>query len=344
MAPLPFDAVPGPRGPDMLRAMRTIQRDAVEFLGDCAGRYGPVVAFPIPRVPVVLVADADDVQRVLQTNHQGYGKRTVQYAALSLVTGEGLLTSDGVAWRSMRRLLQPAFHRDLLGGVLAGVDAAARTLADEWSPLSQSSVVDVDAAMMRTAMRVVGTTLFGADLGGEAVRLVAEVAIALEVVVSRAQLPVQPPAWLPTPGNRRLQRSLASLDAAVDRLVRARRERPAGDDVLSLLLRAQAEGLATARQVRNEVVTLIVAGHETVATTLTWTWYLLSRSPNAAARVAAEGAGLPGRPLTLDDVESLRYTRAVVDESLRLHPPAWLISRRSLAADELGGYRIPEGT
>ena len=344
VAPLPFDAVPGPRGPDMLRAMRTIQRDAVEFLGDCAGRYGPVVAFPIPRVPVVLVADADDVQRVLQTNHQGYGKRTVQYAALSLVTGEGLLTSDGEAWRSMRRLLQPAFHRDLLGGVLAGVDAAAQTLADEWSPLSQSSVVDVDAAMMRTAMRVVGTTLFGADLGGEAVRLVAEVAIALEVVVSRAQLPVQPPAWLPTPGNRRLQRSLASLDAAVDRLVRARRERPAGDDVLSLLLRAQAEGLATARQVRNEVVTLIVAGHETVATTLTWTWYLLSRSPNAAARVAAEGAGLPGRPLTLDDVESLRYTRAVVDESLRLHPPAWLISRRSLAADELGGYRIPEGT
>ena len=219
----------------MVRAMRTIRRDALEFLGDCADRYGPMVAFPIPRVPVVLVADADAVQRVLQTNHQGYGKRTVQYAALSLVTGEGLLTSDGEAWRSMRRLLQPAFHRDTLGGVLAGVDAAALGLGDEWSGLPADAVVDVDAAMMRTAMQVVGTTLFGADLGREAVRLVAEVAVALEVVVARAQLPVQPPAWLPTPGNRRLRRSLALLDAAVDRLVRARQERPGGDDAPALL-------------------------------------------------------------------------------------------------------------
>ncbi len=328
----------------MVRAMRTIRRDALEFLGDCADRYGPMVAFPIPRVPVVLVADADAVQRVLQTNHQGYGKRTVQYAALSLVTGEGLLTSDGEAWRSMRRLLQPAFHRDTLGGVLAGVDAAALGLGDEWSGLPADAVVDVDAAMMRTAMQVVGTTLFGADLGREAVRLVAEVAVALEVVVARAQLPVQPPAWLPTPGNRRLRRSLALLDAAVDRLVRARQERPGGDDVLGLLLQAERAGLVTPQQVRNEVVTLIVAGHETVATTLTWTWYLLSQAPEVAARVASEGAALPDRPLSLGDVDGLAYSRAVIDESLRLYPPAWLISRRALAADELGGYRIPEGT
>jgi cytochrome P450 len=328
----------------MLRAMRTIRRDAVAFLGDCADRYGPVVAFPIPRVPVVLVTDVDAVQRVLQTNHQAYGKRTVQYAALSLVTGEGLLTSDGEAWRSMRRLLQPAFHRDTLGAVLQGVDAAARQLTDEWSRLPVGDVVDLDAAMMRTAMRVVGTTLFGADLGGDAERLVAEVAAALEVVVARAQLPVQPPAWLPTPGSRRLGRSLASLDAAVARLVRARQDRPAGDDVLGLLLRAQSEGLVTPRQVRNEVVTLIVAGHETVATTLTWTWHLLSGAPHAAARVAAEGARLPDGALTLADVSALPYTRAAVDESLRLHPPAWLITRRALVGDTLGGFRIPEGT
>jgi cytochrome P450 len=341
---LEFDAVPGPQGPDMLRAFRTIRRDAVEFLADCAHRYGPIVSFPIPRVPVVSVSDADAVQRVLQTNHQGYGKRTVQYAALSLVTGEGLLTSDGEVWRSMRRLLQPAFHHQTLGGVLAGVDAAAGQLGDEWGRLPDGVVVDVDAAMMRTTMQVVGSTLFGADLGDQAKRLVTEVAVALNVVVGRAQLPLQPPAWLPTPGNRRLRRSLASLDVAVDRLVGARRQRPDADDVLGLLLRAQHEGLVTPRQVRNEVVTLIVAGHETVATALTWTWYLLSQAPDAAASVRAEGRALPDGPLTLDDVAALPFTRAVLDESLRLYPPAWLISRRALADDALCGYRIPEGT
>jgi cytochrome P450 len=291
----------------------------------------------------VSVSDVDAVQRVLQTNHQSYGKRTVQYASLSLVTGEGLLTSDGEAWRSMRRLLQPAFHHQTLGGVLAGVDAAASRLGDEWARLPGGGVVDLDEAMMRTTMQVVGTTLFGADLGGEAQRLVAEVAVALDVVVGRAQLPLQPPSWLPTPGNRKLRRSLASLDAAVDRLVRARQDRGDGEDVLGLLLHAEREGVVTRRQVRNEVVTLIVAGHETVATALTWTWYLLSTAPDAAALVRAEGQALPAGRLTLEDVAALPFTRAVVDESLRLYPPAWLISRRALADDELCGYRIPTG-
>lgn len=344
MGPLPFSEVPGPQGPDMLRALRTIRRDAVEFLDGCSVRYGPIVAFPIPRVPVVFVRDPDAVRRVLQTNHQAYGKRTVQYDALALVTGEGLLTSDGQAWRAMRRLLQPAFHHETLSGVLDGVEQAADQLGAEWSALPEDAVVDVDEAMMRTTLQVVGSSLFGSDLGAESRRLVASVVAALDVVVARAQLPVQPPAWLPTPGSRRLRASLRELDAAVERLLVARRRQPDGDDVLGLLLRARQAGLVTDRQVRNEVVTLIVAGHETVAATLTWTWHLLAGDPASAGRVRTEAGALPSGPLGLASLDALPYTRAVVDECLRLYPPAWLISRRALAPDVLAGYEVPEGT
>ncbi len=284
-----------------------------------------MVTFPIPRASVVFVDDASAVRQVLQTNHRNYGKRTIQYDALSLVTGEGLLTSDGDAWRAMRRLLQPAFHHDTLGAVVSGVEDAAEAIATEWRSTGGQEVFDLDEAMMRTTLRVVGATLFGADLGEVSARLVAAVVSALDVVVARAQLPVSPPDWVPTRGNVRLRRSLQALDEAVDQLVARRRRRPLGHDVLGLLLQAQDAGDITARQVRNEVVTLIVAGHETVAATMTWTWLLLDQHPEVLAKLRREADAVLGAdrasPVHLATVDALRLTRAVVDESLRcIHP------------------------
>lgn len=329
----------------MLKAFGTIRHHPLQFLAQCERRYGPIVSFPIPRTSVVFVAAPDAVRQVLQTNHTNYGKRTVQYQSLSLVTGEGLLTSDGDAWRSMRRLVQPAFHHDMLGGVVAGVQSAADAMATEWRATSPATVFDLDEAMMRTTLRVVGSTLFGTDLGEAAARLVASVVSALDVVVARAQLPVAPPDWLPTPGNVRLRRSVRSLDDAVADLVEQRRRRPPADDILGLLLRAHDAGEISARQVRNEVVTLIVAGHETVAATMTWTWWLLAQAPDALTALRREADVVLGqvrdRPIGLTDIDQLTFARAVIDESLRLYPPAWLISRRSLGPDVLAGYEIP---
>jgi len=307
-----------------------------------------MVTFPIPRASVVFVDDATAVRQVLQTNHRSYGKRTIQYDSLSLVTGEGLLTSEGEAWRAMRRLMQPAFHHDTLGGVVSGVEDAAEAIATEWRSTGAQEVFDLDEAMMRTTLRVVGSTLFGTDLGEASARLVAAVVSALDVVVARAQLPVSPPDWLPTRGNIRLRRSLQALDEAVAQLVAQRRRRTLGHDVLGLLLQAQDAGDVTARQVRNEVVTLIVAGHETVAATMTWTWLLLDQHPEVLAELRREVDDVLGsvraEPVDLATVDALRLTRAVVDESLRLYPPAWVISRRALGPDVLGGYGIPTGT
>ena len=344
---------PGPTGPDMLRALPVIRADPLAFLDQCARAFGPVTAFPVPGRPVLFVSEPALVRQVLQTNHRAYGKRTVQYDALALVTGEGLLTSDGDAWRTMRRLLQPAFHHELLDGVVTGVLGAANEISAEWAALPADAVIDLDEAMMRTTLRIVGTTLFGADLGAQAASLVAAVVSALDVVVARAQLPVRPPEWLPTPQTRALRASLRALDAAVEELVEARRgARAAGEsaDVLGLLLQARDEGLVTDEQVRHEVVTLIVAGHETVAATMTWTWLLLGEHPAVATAVRAEAeevlgaAATSGTAVDHATVQRLTTARAVVDESLRLFPPAWVISRRALEPDRLGSVDVPEGS
>ena len=200
--------------------------------------------------------------------------------------------------------------------------------------------------MLELTLEIVAATLLGGKLAGRADHLVDAVMTALHVVVAKAQQPLPIPDSWPTRGNRRLRASMAVLDAAVEAVITARRKAEPGTDTLWLLITAMDEGLATAGEVRDEVVTLIVAGHETVAATLTWTWVLLAQHPEAEQRVHAEVDGLPdpGRGgWDAEVVEQLPFTRAVVDECLRLYPPAWVITRRSLEPDVLGGFDLPAG-
>ncbi|WP_336923362.1 cytochrome P450 [Aquipuribacter sp. SD81] len=339
----------GPLPWHMVAAVPGIMRDALPFLERTAARYGDVVPFPVLGRPAVLVNGVAGVRRVLQDNHRAYGKATVQYTSLSLVTGAGLLTTDGEVWRQHRRAVQPAFHRDTLDHVAAESLRAAGLVAREWDA-APGGVVDVDDVLMRATLAVVGRTLFGADLvdGGAADgrRLVAAVHESLAVVVRRAQQPWTAPPGVPTPGSRRLARARRTLDEACAALVRVRRGEVAagggyGADVLGLLL---AAGL-TDREVRDELVTLVIAGHETVAASLTWTLRLLAEHPAALDLVHAElDEVLPGRSPGWDDVPALRVTRAVVDEGLRLYPPAWVVSRRALEPDVLDGVAVPAGT
>ncbi|HSK26215.1 MAG TPA: cytochrome P450 [Jiangellales bacterium] len=339
----PLAAVPGPQPADMLREARRMIRDPLGYLGDVVTRYGPVVSFPMPRTPVLLVNSPAAARRVLVDNHRAYGKRTIQYDTLALVTGQGLLVSDPPEWMSHRRMVQPAFHRDSLGGVgRHTVDAARRALAT-WDGLPAGSVVDVDAAMMRASLEVVGSALFSTDLSGDATRIVDAVLAALDRVVVRARSPWLPPPSVPTPGNLRLRRALRTIDEAVAAMVAARSAADPGDDVLGMLLRARDEAGLDDTAVRDEVVTLLVAGHETVASSLTWTLDLLARHPDAQERLAAEVTALPADP-DAADLPRLPWTRAVVDEALRLYPPAWVVTRRALQDDEVCGYTVPAGS
>ena len=343
----------GPLPWDMVRAVPAIMRNALPFLERTAATYGDVVPFPVNGSPAVLVNGPAGVRRVLQDNHKGYGKSTIQYTSLALVTGAGLLTTDGEVWRSHRRVIQPAFHRDTLSHVAAESVRAARFVREEWDA-APGRVVDVDDVLMRATLHVVGRTLFGADLvdGGaaEGRHLVAAVHEALAVVMRRATQPWTAPPGIPTPTARRLARSRVTLDEACRSMVEARRAAGSGGaDVLGLLLAAGLDDT----EVRDELVTLVIAGHETVAASLTWTLRLLAEQPGVVDRVHAEldavladPDGGPGatREVTWQDVPGLAVTRAVVDEGLRLYPPAWVITRRALARDVIDGVAIPEGT
>ena len=335
---------PGPTGGEMLRGFKTIRHDPLQFLLESWQSYGDVVQFPIPTPPTYLVSSPTGVRRVLQQNHRGYGKATVQYRNLALVTGPGLLAADTDAWRKQRKAVQPAFHPRAVVAVVDHTATAAGRLAQQWEQLTSGTIVDVDEAMMRTALEIVGAALFGADLRDESAELVAATQDGLHAVVARTRNPLSPPLVVPTPGNVRLRSAVRRLDQAVADIVSARRARPRPDEPADMLDVLLADGTLDDVELRDQVVTFIVAGHETVASALAWAWYLLGEHPDVADRVATEADAVLGdREPTFADLPHLRWASAVFDEAMRLYPPGWLITRKALTADTVDGHSIPAG-
>ena len=338
---------PGPVGQSMLGSFGAIRKNPLAYLDSIWRTYGDVVQFPVPKPPSYLVNDPEGVRSVLVTNSRSYGKSTIQYSALSLVTGEGLLSADTSEWKRQRPMVQPAFHRETLTSIVAHVATAAERIIDDWNALPEGAVVDIDAVIMNAALEVVGHALFGSDLSTDADALTTATLDALDVVIARARVPITPPAWVPTPGNRKLSSSVAALDRAVHSMLDSRGVREVPADMLDLLITARDdEGHAlTEAEIRDQVVTFIVAGHETVASALTWTFALLAENPEVMRTLQAEvDAVLGGKAAQFVNYQRLPYTRAVIDETLRLYPPAWLITRNSLGDDVLGGYEVPQGS
>lgn len=315
---------PGPAGPEMLRHFTRIVREPLAFLAAMRTAYGDVVQFPVPRPPSYLVASPDGAYDLLVRGARTYDKDTIQYRSLSLVTGTGLLTALNDDWRRQRPVVQPAFHRSLAAALLPLVaQETERTLAS-WRRIERAAPVDVEAAMMQLSLRIVGRALFGTDLSGEAAGLAHATEDALRVVITRSRLPLPVPSGWPTPANRALRRSLRVLDAAVDRLVALPRSARADPPLLLDLLL----GAGWSReQVRDQVVTFLVAGHETAASGLTWALWLLAGDEGAQGRCAGDE----------------QFAGACADEALRLFPPAWVISRSVSQPVAIGGYDLPAG-
>lgn len=338
---------PGPTGQTMLGSFGAIRKNPLAYLDTIWRSYGDVVQFPVPKPPSYLVNDPEGVRSVLVANARNYGKSTIQYSALSLVTGEGLLSADTAEWKRQRPMVQPAFHRETLTSIVAHVAAAAERIIDDWNALPEGSVIDIDGTIMNAALEVVGHALFGSDLSADADVLTNATLDALDVVIARARVPISPPAWVPTPGNRKLSNSVAALDGAVHSMLDARGIREMPQDMLDLLITGRDDegNSLTETEIRDQIVTFIVAGHETVASALTWTFALLAENPEVMRALQAEAdAVLGGKAAQFADYQRLPYARAVIDETLRLYPPAWLITRNSLGDDVLGGYEVPNGS
>ncbi len=338
----------GPTPLELLRSLPGIQANPLEYLQQVTRRYGDFVRFKAGSVTAILLNDPQAVKHVLQDNHRNYSKDTIQYNALSAVTGRGLLTSDGDFWFRQRRLLQPYFTRQQMHNFGPAIRIAISNMVERWKPLAdRGDTLDVDAEMMRVTLEIVGRALFSLDLSREAQALTGAVITCLDHIMHGARH-VSLPASIPTPRNVRFRRALASLDRAVHEIIQQRRDGTPHNDLLDWMLQhldESGESGMTLPQLRDEIITLLIAGHETVASALTWSCYLLAQNPSALARLRGElDAAMGGRAPDMADLPNLPYTRMAFDETLRLYPPAWLITRKAIAADEIAGNTIPAGT
>jgi len=334
---------PGPRRIVPLSGLFAYRKGPLPFFQNLAQQYGDISYFRLGPQEAFFLNHPDHIKDVLVTNHQRYHKGLALQRAKRLL-GEGLLTSEGEFHRRQRRLAQPAFHRARIASYAeVMVDYASQT-RERWR---DGDTLDMSEEMMRLTLGIVGKTLFDADVVSDA----REVGEAMTVVMDLFNTITIPffelLQKLPLPQLRRFDNAKAKLDAIIYRLIEERRR--SGEDrgdLLSMLLLAQDiegdGGQMTDAQLRDEVMTIFLAGHETTANALTWTWYLLSQNPEAEAKLHREiDSVLNGRLPTFEDVPQLPYTEMVLAESMRLYPPAWALGRLAMTKCEIGGYVVP---
>ena len=338
---------PGPRGVPILGMLPAMRRDPTTVFLRAARRFGDVAYLKIGSRRGFLITNPADVRHVLQDNARNYHKSPL-YAKLRMSLGNGLLTSEDDFWLRQRRIAQPAFHRHRIAALASVMADAARETADRWQPIAgRGEPTDVGEEMMRLTRTVVLRALLGADLGPFAATIDHAWTIINEHI-GESFWSLGFTDRLPTSKYRRFQAARAVLRGAVDHVIGERRRRPSAEsDLLSMLLSARDEETGEAmtdEQLRVEVTTFLLAGQETTSLALTWTWYLLSQHAESRRRLEEEiDAVLDGRPPEYADLVNLPYTRMVIDESMRLYPPAWGFSRQALSDDELGGFHLPRG-
>ncbi|MGS0684580.1 cytochrome P450 [Nakamurella sp. GG22] len=345
---------PTPKGPRrsvrsaLLRAIAgdlpEFARDRLTFLPAVALERGPLALMRFGVLRVALLSDPQLIDEVLVRRNKEFGKHYLPSVGGALL-GNGLFTSSGDFWKRERRLAQPAFHKSRLATY---GDVMVRYAAQEAAGWRDGETRDLGEDMMRLTLRIVGRTLFGADVTGDAAALGRDMEVVRLCFVAKLNA-IQPmPEWLPTPTNRRLRRAVRNMDRMVLRVAGERRAsgEDAGD-LLSMLLAAQDDSGAgmTDRQLRDELMTLFVGGHETTAIALSWTWHLLGNHPEVLAEVNAELANvLDGRLPSAADVPRLVVLERVLRESMRLYPPVYAFDRKALADLELGGRQLRKGT
>lgn len=333
----------GPAGSLLGGNLPQFRRGRLDFMTRCARAFGDVTALRLAHRRVYLVSHPDLVEDVLVTQARHFRKHFA-LRLNPLLLGNGLLTSEGDFWLRQRRLIQPAFNRGPVARYAGVMVEIARRVTDEWQAGEQR---DMLVEMMRLTLEIAARTLFGAEVGGAAGEVVEALRVLQEGFVVRFNSLLPLPLWLPTPGNLRLRRAVNRLDAILYGFIgRRRAETSERDDLLSILLHARDEGGGmTDRQVRDEAMTLFLAGHETTALALAWTWYLLASHPDAVAPLYAEvDRVLAGRLPTAEDWPRLKYAESVILEAMRLYPPAYAIGREAIVECRVGGYRVPRGT
>lgn len=340
MNALAVPTLPGAK--PLVGVLPQLQQNPLRAMERATLEHGPLTFLPLPLIDGYVLGHPKFVQHVLVTNSRNYVKQTRGYEMLRLVLGNGLVTSEGDFWKRQRRIAQPAFHRERLTAFGEVMTRAANEMVDGWK---LGVPFDFATEMMKVTLRVVGETLLSTNVMGEAGPVSQALTVALEHLIHRTLHPFSPPEWVPTKTNRTFKQALAELDRVVlDVIVQRRKGGGPQHDLLAMLMESRdpetGEGMDD-QQLRDEVMTIFLAGHETTANTLAWTAVLLGRAPEVEKKLLAEaGALLNGATPTMAHVHRMPYAMNVIKESLRLYPPVWSLGRRVLEDDVVDGYTL----
>lgn len=338
---------PGPKGIEVLGLLGPLRRDALGTMARLRGRYGNVYRLAASvGVDTTVLCRPEAAAHVLQHHHKNYRKGAV-IGQFKLLDGEGLVTSEGELWTRQRKLAQPAFHRQRLVRMAETMVECTEALAERWRGYARrGDVFDTEPEMMQLTLQVASRTLFSRDVSDAAGTISPAVDVARDYISARFYTPFVP-AWIPTPSAVRFWKARRLLDSVVYGIIEERRRSAENhDDLLAMFMQARdeetGEGMSDT-QLRDEVMTMLMAGHESTAVTMTWAWHFLAHRPDLQERLHAEiDRALNGRAPTHEDLAALPYSRMVVEEALRHRPVVWALSRQAVDEDEILGYRIPK--
>ena len=323
-------------------------QNPLTFLQQCSAETNGIFRITSRLLSIVAITDPEYVKHVMQDNNKNYHK-WFKNDVLELILGRGLLTSEGDFWRKQRRLAQPAFHKERLARMADTMVYNTQKQIERLENLAEKKNVDISKEMMELTLNIVAGAMFSSEVKGAIDVVSHEIEQASVMATARFNNPLRLPIKYPTPANLRERKSVQNLDDVLNPIIRDRRKSTEHfDDLLAMLMEAKDEDTGeqmSDRQLRDETMTIFLAGHETTALALSWLWYLLDKNPEQAQKLYDEiDAVTAGRTPTLEDLQHMPYSRMVMDEALRLYPPAWLIMRENLEDDEIGGYLIPKGT
>ncbi|MBD2726588.1 cytochrome P450 [Nostoc sp. FACHB-892] len=337
---------PGPHGYPIIGNLPQMLRNPLQFLSNAVRQYGDVVHLgAMGSQQLYLVAHPDHLKYILQENSRNYIKGQ-NFQAIKLVIGDGLAVKEGESWRRERHLMQPTFHRQKVSTLVNLMTKNIAQMLENWRNIGLDKPLDIFAEMMQLAQTILLESLLSIDSNDEIDPLNQAWDTAYEYLSSQLWAVIKLPLWVPTPKNRRFQQSMQTLNAAIYRIIRERREgSKSPHDLLSMLMDAydqeSGQGMSD-KQLRDEIMTIFTGGFETSAAVLAWTWYLLSQNPSVEYQLQEEiSRVLDGRTPTLEDLPSLKYTRMIIEESMRLYPGAWVFTRTNLESDQIGDYHIP---
>lgn len=335
---------PGPFGNLLLGNLPDLKTRVLDFFSELQTQFGDISTVRFAFRNVSYIQHPDYIHHILQEHNRNYTK-SLRYEQLKYLLGNGLLTSEGEFWLRQRRMIQPAFHKQKLMLLADEMAIISKNLCDRWEVELKDKEFNLAAEMMALTLDIVGKTLLNANVKSDATNMGTALEFLLRSVNVRTRTPILLPLWIPLPSHLKIKKAVHTIKNVLDKVFEDRRKNPSDRyDLLSMLMETKYEDTGEPmdnRQLRDEVMTIFVAGHETTANALSWTLYLLSTHPEERKKCIEElNRTLKGRTPEFADLRELKYLTMVIEESMRLYPPAWIIGRKAIKKDTIGKYKI----